>query len=72
MFRSVGLLLFIVYDQLGNVKATVGRSKSRNRMRRTISKDVYSRCRSKFMLPKGLACHPLLALTDRVVNVNSQ
>ena len=35
-------------------------------------KDLYARCRSKFMLPEGLACHSLLALTDRVGNVNSQ
>ena len=35
-------------------------------------RDLYSRCRSKFMLPEGLACHSSFALTDRVGNVNSQ
>ena len=34
--------------------------------------DLYSRFRSKFMLPEALVCHSLLALTGRVGNVNSQ
>ena len=35
-------------------------------------KDLYSRCRRKFMLPEGLTCHSLLALNDRVGNARSQ
>ena len=71
VFRYVALLFKIVYDQSGNVKTIIGGLRLEIECGERFRKGLCSRCRSKFMLPEGLACHSLLALTDGVGNVEA-